>query len=69
MNDRCSSKAAAVAIFTSMALFAGLDAVGTEAPVRDFAAVRGDRAEVVESRRERTSTGPSRDTTSTPASS
>src|SRR5258706_15315760 len=44
MNDRCLSKAAAVAIFTCMALFAGLDAVGTEAPVRDFATVRGDRA-------------------------
>jgi len=44
MNDRCLFNAAAMAIFTCMALFAGLDAVGTEAPVRDFAAVRGDRA-------------------------
>src|SRR5882757_10045251 len=44
MNDRCLPNAAAVAIFTCAALCAGLDAVGTEAPVKDFAAVRGDRA-------------------------
>src|SRR4030081_2952979 len=43
MNYRCLSNAAAVAIFTSTTLLAGLDAVGTEAPVKDFAAVRGDR--------------------------
>ena len=44
MNVRCLSNAAAVAVFTCMALFAGLDALGGEAPAKDFAAVRGDRA-------------------------
>jgi hypothetical protein len=44
MNHRRSSKSTAVAIFSCLTLFAGLDAAGTEAPVRDFAAVRGDRA-------------------------
>ena len=44
MNHRCFCNAAAVAVFTCVALIAGADAVGAEAPVRDFAAVRGDRA-------------------------
>src|SRR6202022_1724683 len=43
MNDRRLSKATAVAMFTCMTLFAGLEAAGTEAPVKDCAAVRGDR--------------------------
>src|SRR5260370_310476 len=43
MNYRRFSNATAVAIFTCMTLFACLEAAGTEAPVKDFAAVRGDR--------------------------
>jgi hypothetical protein len=43
MNYRRSSNATAVAIFTCMALSVGLEADGTQASVKDFAAVRGDR--------------------------
>src|ERR1700719_4686194 len=43
MNYQRLSNATAVAIFTCMTLFTGLEAAGTEAPVKDFAAVRGDR--------------------------
>src|ERR1700693_5836120 len=43
MNCRRFSTATAVAIVTCMTLFAGREAAGTEAPVKDFAAVRGDR--------------------------
>src|ERR1700677_56958 len=43
MHHRRPSHAAAVAIFTCLTLFAGLEAVGAEVPVHDFAAVRGDR--------------------------
>src|ERR1700726_2576282 len=43
MNDRRLSKATAVAMFACMTLFAGLEAAATEAPVKDLAAVRGDR--------------------------
>src|ERR1700745_1981050 len=44
MNYRRLSKSAAVAIFSCLTLFAGLEAVGTEATVKDFAGVRGDRS-------------------------
>jgi gamma-glutamyltranspeptidase/glutathione hydrolase len=43
MNHRCLSTAAAVAILAGMMPAAGSDAVGAEAAVKDFAAVRGDR--------------------------
>src|ERR1700733_15641494 len=44
MNYRRSSKAATAAVCMCMTLFAGLDAAGADAPVKDFTAVRGDRA-------------------------
>src|ERR1700691_334783 len=44
MHHRRPPHAAAAAIFTCLTLFSGLEAAGTEAPVKDFAAVRGDRA-------------------------
>ena len=44
MHHRRQPHAAAAAIVTCLTLFAGLQAAGAEAPVQDFAAVRGDRA-------------------------
>src|SRR6201996_3040726 len=44
MNYRRLSTATAAAIFTCMTLSSGVEAAGTDAPVKDFAAVRGDRA-------------------------
>jgi len=44
MDHRRLPHATAVAIFTYITLFAGREAVGTEAPAKGFASVRGDRA-------------------------
>jgi gamma-glutamyltranspeptidase / glutathione hydrolase len=44
MNHRCLPNATAVATLTCMALLAGRDAAAAETPVKDFAAVRGDRS-------------------------
>src|ERR1700722_167101 len=44
MNYRRSSNAIAAAICTCMTLFSGPEAAAAEVPVKDFAAVRGDRA-------------------------
>ncbi len=44
MNHWRSFNAATAAIFTCLTLFAAQEAAGAEAPIGDFAAVRGDRA-------------------------